>query len=213
MSPNQLQAQLAAIVASSDDAIVSKDLNGIVQSWNDAAERIFGYTAAEMIGQSITKLFPPERVTEEDHILSKIRRGERVNHFQSIRIRKDGRPIEVSVTISPITDEHGNVIGAAKVARDITETNRVAREREQLYELGKSMAAQKDMEALVQAITDAATKLSGAQFGAFFYNVVNEHSQSFMLYTLSGAERASFEKFPMPRNTEVFAPTFSGTGV
>src|SRR3954463_15591702 len=99
MSPHQLQAQLAAIVASSDDAIVSKDLNGIVQSWNNAAERIFGYTAAEMIGQSITKLMPPERVSEEQEILAKIRQGERINHFHSVRVRKDGRAIDVSVTI------------------------------------------------------------------------------------------------------------------
>src|SRR4051812_36834954 len=132
MSPDQLQAQLAAIVASSDDAIVSKDLNGIVQSWNDAAQRIFGYTAAEMIGQSITKLMPPELIDQEGEFLAKIRRGERVHHFHTTRVRKDGKRIDISVTISPIKDAAGEVIGASKVARDITESNRISREREQL---------------------------------------------------------------------------------
>src|SRR5262245_54702819 len=121
MSPEQLQAQLAAIVASSDDAIISKDLNGVVQSWNAAAERVFGYTADEMIGQSITKLMPTDRVHEEHHILTQIRRGERVSHFHTIRLHKDGRPIEISVTISPVKDSSGTVIGASKIARDITE--------------------------------------------------------------------------------------------
>ncbi|MFO0788150.1 MAG: PAS domain S-box protein [Pirellulales bacterium] len=213
MSPEELQAQLAAIVASSDDAIVSKNLNGIVQSWNASAQRIFGYTAEEMIGQSITKLMPPDKVDEEKEILRKIRSGERVNHFHTIRLRKDGRRIEISVTISPVRDSSGKIIGASKIARDVTETNRVARERSRLYELGRSMAEYKGVHELVQSITDAATELSGAQFGAFFYNVVNESGEAYMLYTLSGVDRAHFEKFPMPRNTAVFEPTFSGAGI
>jgi PAS domain S-box-containing protein len=213
MSPGQLQAQLAAIVASSDDAIVSKDLNGIVQSWNDAAERIFGYTATEMIGQSITKLMPPDRIGDESKILEKIRRGERVNHFQSVRVRKDGRRIDVSITVSPIKNESGEIVGASKVARDITESNRIARERERLYQLGKSIAAHEDMHELIQVITDAGTELSGAQFGAFFYNMRGESGEAYMLYTLSGVDRKHFESFPMPRNTAVFAPTFTGSAI
>jgi PAS domain S-box-containing protein len=214
MQTDQLQAQLAAIVASSDDAIVSKDLNGIVRSWNAGAERIFGYTADEMIGHPITKLFPTDRVDEEQQILAKIRAGDRVNHFQAVRVRKDGRRIEVSVTVSPIKDHTGKVVGASKVARDITEMNRANRERERMYELGKSMAGfGDDIHALVQSITDAATELSGAQFGAFFYNVINEAGESYMLYTLSGVERKHFEDFPMPRNTDVFAPTFAGAAI
>ena len=213
MSPDQLQALLAAIVASSDDAIVSKDLNGIVQTWNDGAERVFGYKAEEMIGQSITKLMPPDRVDEEQHILANIRAGRRVDHFQSIRVRKDGRRIDVSVTISPVKDATGKVIGASKVARDVTEATRSARERERLYELGKSMVGQHDVHVLVKSITDVATELSGAQFGAFFYNVVNESGEAYLLYTLSGVGREHFDKFPMPRNTAIFEPTFAGTGV
>src|SRR6187551_1533672 len=103
-STEELQALLAAIVTSSDDAIVSKDLNGIVQSWNASAERIFGHTADEMIGQSILKIIPPERSGEETEILNRLRRGDRVDHFETVRIRKDGAPIDVSVTISPIKD-------------------------------------------------------------------------------------------------------------
>src|SRR4029079_7470631 len=179
MAAEELQAQLAAIVASSDDAIVSKDLNGIVQSWNDGAVRIFGYTAEEMIGQSITKVIPHDRLGEEEDILAKIRRGERINHFHSIRLRKDGRPIDISVTISPIRDASGKVIGASKIARDVSEANRLARERERLFELGKSMTEKHDVHELVQAITDAATELSGADFGAFFYNVVNESGKAY----------------------------------
>jgi PAS domain S-box-containing protein len=118
---NELASQrLAAIVESSEDAIVAKDLRSIVTSWNKAAERMFGYTAHEMIGRSITILIPPERADEEAEILDRIRSGIRVEHFESIRIRKDGSTFPVSLTISPILDRHGNVVGASKIARDIT---------------------------------------------------------------------------------------------
>ncbi len=113
--------QLAAIVASSDDAIVGKDLNSVITSWNHGAERIFGYTAEEMIGTSIMRLIPPDRQTEEQEILSRIRRGERVDHFETIRLAKDGRQLNISVTVSPIKDSDGRVVGASKVARDVTE--------------------------------------------------------------------------------------------
>ena len=119
-SPEEAQALLAAIITSSDDAIVSKDLHGIVRSWNQSAERIFGYTAEEIVGKSITILFPPDRLDEEPKILERLKRGERVDHFETIRVRKDGTHIAISVTISPIHDRDGKVIGASKVARDIT---------------------------------------------------------------------------------------------
>ena len=113
--------QLAAIVASSDDAIIGKDLNSVITSWNFGAERIFGYTSDEMIGTSIMRLIPPDRQEEEKEILSRIRRGERLDHFETIRLAKNGRQINVSITVSPIKDSIGHVIGASKVARDITE--------------------------------------------------------------------------------------------
>jgi PAS domain S-box-containing protein len=112
--------RLSAIVASSDDAIVGKDLNSIITSWNSGAERIFGFTAEEMIGKSIMRLIPADRREEEREILFRIRRGERIDHFETIRLAKDGQQLNVSVTISPIKDSSGRVVGASKVARDIT---------------------------------------------------------------------------------------------
>jgi PAS domain S-box-containing protein len=111
---------LAAIVQSSDDAIVSKDLNGIVQSWNPGATRLFGYEPDEIIGKSIKTIIPPERHHEEDLVLSRIRSGQRIDHFETVRVRKDGKHLHISLTVSPIIDRFGNVIGASKIARDIS---------------------------------------------------------------------------------------------
>lgn len=113
--------RLAAIVDDSDDAIVGKDLSSIITSWNKGAERIFGYSADEMIGTSITRIIPPELQSQETEIVARIRRGERFDHFDTIRLTKDGRRLHVSLTISPIKDTHGNVVGASKIARDITD--------------------------------------------------------------------------------------------
>jgi len=112
---------LASIVESSDDAIISKDLDGVITSWNKSAERLFGYTASEAVGQSITLLIPPERLDEEPRILASLRRGERVDHFETVRVRKDGTRLNISLTISPVKDAQGSIVGASKVARDITE--------------------------------------------------------------------------------------------
>ncbi len=120
--------RLAAIVESSDDAIISKDLNGIIQTWNKGAERLFGYLGEEAIGKSITIVIPPERLHEETDILHRIRRGEPIDHFETQRRRKDGSLVEISLTISPVTDETGKIVGASKIARDITEQKR--RERQ-----------------------------------------------------------------------------------
>ena len=118
---------LSSIVASSDDAIVSKDLTGTITSWNRGAERMFGYTAEEMIGSSILRIIPTDRHSEEVAIVSKLRRGERVDHYETIRCKKDGRLFDVSITVSPLTDDDGNVIGASKIARDISEQKRTQR--------------------------------------------------------------------------------------
>jgi PAS domain S-box-containing protein len=120
---------LAAIVASSDDAIISKDLNGTVQSWNPAAERLFGYTAAEMIGRSIRTIIPADRQQEEDEVLAKMRAGVTVDHFETQRQAKDGRLVDISLTVSPIRDEAGRIVGASKIARDIGEHKRLLEER------------------------------------------------------------------------------------
>jgi PAS domain S-box-containing protein len=120
----EAQARLAAIVESSDDAIVSKTLDGIIRSWNAGAERLFGYAPHEAIGQPITLIIPPNRLDEEHEILARIARGERVQHFETVRVSKQGRLIDISLTVSPVRDAAGRIIGASKVARDITDRKR-----------------------------------------------------------------------------------------
>jgi PAS domain S-box-containing protein len=117
---NQLDAWLVAVVDSSDDAIVTKTLDGVIRSWNRGAERLFGYTAGEAVGRQIFLIIPPDRVAEEQDVLARLRLGERIDHFETIRQTKDGRRIPISLTVSPVRDDLGNVIGASKVARDIT---------------------------------------------------------------------------------------------
>ena len=211
---------LAAIIESSDDAIVSKTLDGVVTSWNAGAERTFGYAASEMIGESILRVVPLDRAGDVKLILEAIGRGERINQMEVERIRKDGVRIDVSLTVSPIRDADGRIVGASKIARDVTLQKRLAQEREHamrqlstLYDVGQAVAAELDPEHVLQMITDAATQLSGAQFGAFFDNAIDESGEHYLLHTLSGASRAAFEPFGMPRNTALFAPTFAGTGV
>jgi len=145
LSPSTEQAalRLAAIVESSDDAIVSKDLNGVVTSWNKGAERIFGYTAEEIVGRPITTIIPPELHKDEPVILSKIRAGERIEHFETVRVRKDGTLVDISLTVSPVKDADGNIVGAAKIARDITEQNKLQaalRTSERLASVGRLAA-------------------------------------------------------------------------
>ena len=335
---------LARIIESSDDAIVSKDLNGTILSWNRAAERIFGYTAEEAIGRSVRIIIPEDRQDEEDAVLAHIRKGEGVTHFDTIRKRKDGSLVPISLTVSPVHDDRGVVIGASKIARDLSDrigaeraarrlkavvessddaiitksldsiitswnprrgadvrlygggshrpfdshdhprrsserrghgsrphprraigrslrddsaaegrragdhlADRLADPRRprarssahrrspatspsargcwplrrsrrditrQLGEVGAAVASSLDQNTIVQQVTDLATSLTRAEFGAFFYNVVDaESGESYMLYTLSGAPREAFAKFPQPRATAVFAPTFHGDGV
>lgn len=124
---DETRALLAAIVESSEDAIVSKTLDGVIRSWNAGAERLFGYTAGEAVGRSITLIIPPERLDEEHEILARIRSGERVEHFETVRVTKQGRRVDISLTISPVRDGAGRVIGASKIARDITERKRAER--------------------------------------------------------------------------------------
>jgi PAS domain S-box-containing protein len=338
---------LSSLIESADDAIISKTLDGIITSWNKGAERIFGYVAEEVLGKPITIIIPPDHLQEEPAILARLRAGERVEHFETVRMRKDGQLLAISLTVSPIKGANGQIVGASKIARDITEqvqgqralaeatqrlklalaaahlgdwiwdarTNlvtlsdtaaeifgvpsglKMTREelrkllepedgdraraiteaalanhtdyeieyrlnrpdnsdawisakgrgiydqngsvigqlgfvqdismrkrneqtlREQaealkiLNEVVKVISAELDLHKTVQAVTDAATGLTGAQYGSFFYNVLNEEGSSYMLFTLAGAPRELFDHLPMPRATDLFGPTFRGEGV
>ena len=128
MKSERAAGLLAAIVESSDDAIISKNLDGVITSWNNGAERIFGYSANEAIGRKITMIIPPNRLDEETTILERLKRGERIDHFETVRMRKDGTELNISLTISPVRGRNGCVIGASKVARDITERKQVQEE-------------------------------------------------------------------------------------
>ena len=155
--------RLAAIVESSDDAIISKDLMGTINAWNRGAEKVFGYSASEAVGKPMLMLFPPDRAHEEPDILARIRRGESVEHFETVRVRKDGKRIDVSATISPIRDGNGGIVGASKVARDITERKqaeaRLAEQTEELSlqteELLRSQQSLETQTLMLQSVLDS----------------------------------------------------------
>jgi len=210
---------LSAIIESAEDAIVSKTLEGIITSWNKSAQRIFGYTEEEIIGKSVLTLIPPDMQHEEQIIIGKIKSGERIEHYETVRVTKDGRLIDISLTVSPIKAPDGKIIGASKIVRDISARKQAeAKLKEQseilatINRVGQLLSAELDQEKLVQALTDAATDLTGAEFGAFFYNVYRADGGSYMLYSLSGVPREAFSDFPMPHATEIFGPTFRGEG-
>ncbi|GMU20016.1 MAG: hypothetical protein AMXMBFR13_01170 [Phycisphaerae bacterium] len=216
----ELRARLAAVIESSEDAIVTKTLEGIIRTWNKGAQRIFGYTAEEVIGQPITILMPPERVSEEAVILERLRRGERIEHYETVRVRKDGTRLDISLSISPIKDFDGRIIGASKIARDITARRRMeealrdeSRVLELLNQTGSLIASQLDLHELVQSVTDAATQLSGARFGAFFYNQADPQSESVGRYVASGTPDEAFRQLGLPGNPALLGLTFRGGGV
>jgi PAS domain S-box-containing protein len=190
--------RLAAVVEWSDDAIITKNLDSTITSWNRAAERMFGYTAAEAIGRSIRILIPEDLQSEEDMVLSRIRANQNVDHFETRRIRKDGSEVIISLTVSPILDDSGRVVGASKIARDITEQSRLralAREQalitERLGEVGAAIAASLDTTTIMQRVIDLATSLTGAETGAFHYDVDDpESAETHTLSACSGAADA-----------------------
>jgi PAS domain S-box-containing protein len=219
-----LAQHLAAIVESSDDAIISKDLDGTIQTWNRGAERVFGYSADEVIGKPVTVLMPPERIDEEPGILARIRRGERIDHYETVRRRKDGSLIDISLTVSPMRDAHGRVIGASKIARDITERKKaedVVRENERrLQELFSSIPAAiytTDALGKITYYNDAAVALAGRTptLGS------DEWCVTWKLYWPDGTP-LRLEEYPMAialkegraiRNAEVIAERPDGTRV
>jgi PAS domain S-box-containing protein len=208
---------LAAVVESSDDAIISKTLDGVITSWNSGAERIFGYTAAEVLGKPITILIPEDHPDEEPAILQRLQRGERIDHYETVRVRSDGTRLDISLTVSPIRDANGVIIGASKIARDITRQKRLEVELQehthilkQLHSVGASIAGQLDLPTLIQTVTDAARRLSGGKFGAFFYKSASAEGQAYQLFKLSGAAGEAFETLGLPGNAPMFAATFRG---
>jgi len=232
---NQLEVasrRLAAIVESSDDAIIGKDLTGIITTWNQGAERIFGYSAAEVLGRPVSILAAPGH-NEMPDILAQIKQGNRVDHYETRRRRKDGRIIDVSLTVSPVRDAAGQIVGASKIARDISALKFAEQERalllareqdarrtaELFNRIGLRLGAELDLEKLVQEVTDIASALVGAEFGSFYHNVAGpqnvtgEHDEAHTPSPSLGASRDVFAGLPMPRITELFAPTFRGAGV
>lgn len=204
-----------------DTAIISTDPQGRVTSWNTGAVRILGYEESEMLGQKLDVLFTKEDqskgvVAREIADATSIGRG---GGEEGWRVRKNGELFWAMGELSPIRED-GQIVGFVKVLRDRTTQRRAEedlREERRALEIlnraGSGLAAENDLNKLVQVVTDAGVELVGAEFGAFFYNVQNESGESYMLYTLSGAPLEAFSKFPMPRNTAIFGPTFNGEGI
>jgi PAS domain S-box-containing protein len=176
--------KLAAIVDSSEDAIISKTLDSIIQSWNAAAERVFGYTAEEAVGRPITMLFPADRLDEEDRIIARIRAGERVEHFDTVRLRKDGTAIPISLTISPIRDREGRIIGASKIARDITERKRAEERLRLLSEASAVILYAPVPDVLVRTLFAKIGPTIGAD--SYFNYTVNETGDGLRLASCVG---------------------------
>lgn len=180
----EASARLAAIVTSADDAIVGKTLEGIVTSWNAGAERMFGYTAEEMIGQPILRLIPADRLDEEDRILARLRGGERIEHFETVREAKDGRTLNVSLTISPVRNEAGIIIGASKIARNVTERKQAeAAVRETDEHLRAEVVAHsRQLEAIFEAAADGI--------------VIYDDSGSLVQWNAATAQIFEFDRMP-----------------
>jgi PAS domain S-box-containing protein len=205
-----------------DTAIISTDLCGVVTSWSAGATRIFGWTAQEMIGHSLERIFEEAdrqggRLAREMAEALATGRG---GGEEGWRVRSDGSRFWAVGELTPIVDEQKQPIGFVKIVRDRTaqrEAEQSLREESRAMEIlnraGSALALETDLHQLVQIVTDAGVELTGAEFGAFFYNVLDAHGGSYMLYTLSGVPREAFERFPMPRNSDVFAPTFRGEGI
>ncbi|HEY2534896.1 MAG TPA: ATP-binding protein [Xanthobacteraceae bacterium] len=205
-----------------DTAIISTNRNGEVTSWNSGAERLLGWSEAEMIGCTLDRVFTPEGQQNgafAHEMADAITKG-RGGGEEGWRVRKDGSRFWAVGELAPIRTRDGLVAGFIKILRDRTEQRQAEEEVRQdrrtlevLNRAASALAVETDRHRLVQVVTDAGVELTGAEFGAFFYNVVNEKGERYLLYTVSGAPLEKFSKFPMPRNTEVFATTFAGRAI
>lgn len=192
------QLLLSSIVASSDDAIVSKTLDGLITSWNQGAEKIFGYTEQEVLGKHLRILIPVSIQQEEETIMGSIRQGIPVDHYQTLRLHKSGREINVSISISPIKNSQGQVIGASKVARDLTNQLKFedalklnARNLQLLNVAGRLISGTRDLQLVTQKIADTAVRVTGAESGFFVYSESGSLSLETMAVSLSGAHSGS----------------------
>jgi PAS domain S-box-containing protein len=186
------QAILAAIVSSSDDAIISKTLEGMITSWNAAAERMFGYKEAEAIGRHISLIIPPERIDEETLIITKIKQGEKIDHFETIRLAKDGKHINISLTISPLKNKKGQIIGASKIARDITAKIELEKQRQLYTKRLQELNKYKD-EFMAMASHELKTPLTviKANIQLLQYKLANDVNIDFVNKTLNQVNKIS----------------------
>lgn len=202
MRAEEMRARMAAIVESSDDAIVGKNLHGIITSWNAGARKLFGYDAEEATGQSILLIVPPERIEEETAILERLRRGERITHFETVRKRKDGTLVDVSLTISPILDTHGRVIGASKIARDITARKKADL---QIQHLNRVYAVLSSINGLIIRARDAdqlfeeacRIAVDAGKFRLAWLGVVDRRANRLRIIAWDGIDEAFISRIPL----------------
>lgn len=187
---DEKQAMLASIINTSDDAIVSKTLDGIITSWNKAAQKMFGYDETEAIGKHISLIIPKDRLPEETHIISQIRQGNRVDHFETIRLTKDGHEINISLSVSPIKDKQGKIIGASKIARDITEKVEAERQRQLYTEKLQELNKYKD-EFMAMASHELKTPLTviKANLQIMEYKYADGENKKFLSRTISSVDK------------------------
>lgn len=214
----ELNARLASIVQSSDDVIIGKSLDGVVSSWNEAAEKLFGYTEKEMIGQSILKIIPPERINEEYEILDKLREGKKIEHFETKRLSKNGKLIDISLTTSPIRDLSGNIIGASKIAKNISlqkETTRLIHENEERFRMAVEMTHlgtwEYDPKELTLLCSLESRKICGIQEGVdpsftdFLNHIYSEDRNHFLEQVINATKPGSDGKFDLEARIHRFA--------
>ena len=211
---------LAAIVANSDDAIISQSAEGIITSFNPGAERMYGYSAEEVIGRHVSLLLPPDRANEFASIITRLRRGERIDHFDTVRMRKDGSLLDVSVTISPIRDASGHLIGASKVARDITYRKQVERSLheqsrilETLNRTGQGLLSEFDVQKRMQVIADAAREVTGAHFAVFIYTAIDEKGDASTVVANAGISHEQLSAFSGFESEGLLEACFAGKRV
>jgi PAS domain S-box-containing protein len=217
-------AMLQALVAASPTPIVVIDVDKTVRLWNPAAERVFGWSEHEVVGHEIP-IVPPEKLDECDGVRDAVTHGESFAGIETHRFRRDGAPVDVRISAAPLSDDEGTVRSMVLLFEDVTQRNRAesarqsaVRELHTLHDLGRTLSAELDLQRLLQVLTDTATQLSGAEFGAFFYNAFDDNAPGdrgghYLLYAVSGSSREAFERFGPPRNTKMFAPTFAGEAV